>query len=368
MAMSIRLLAGTRKGLFVFDVEGKRASTTATHFLGEPVTAVLPLNQQTWCVAVGHGHFGAKLHYTDDAGASFREIAAPTYPPKPEGVEELDPMRHQPIPWAVQQIWTLEAGGRADEWWCGTLPGGLFHTTDRGATWSLVEALWRHPMRTKWFGGGYDFPGIHSICVDPRNADCVTVAVSCGGVWRTEDGGKSWQTRGRGLRAAYMPPELADDPATQDPHRMVQCAAAPDHFWIQHHNGIFHSTNDAAAWEERQGTPSSFGFAVASHPREAGVAWFVPAEKDQCRVPVQGRFGVMRTTDGGKTFELLTEGLPATPAYHLVYRHGLDVDRTGEVLAMGSTTGSLWLGRDGGERWARVSAELPPINTVRFCP
>src|SRR3569623_1716066 len=263
-----------------------------------------------------------------------------------------DRRAHLPTPWAVQQIWTLEAGGRADEWWCGTLPGGLFHTTDRGATWSLVEALWRHPMRTKWFGGGYDFPGIHSICVDPRNADCVTIAVSCGGVWRTEDGGKSWQTRGRGLRAAYMPPELADDPATQDPHRMVQCAAAPDHFWIQHHTGIFHSTNHAAA----------------SQPREAGGAWFVPAEKDQCRVPVQGRCGVMRTTDGGKTFELLTEGLPAAPAYHLVYRHGRDIDRTGEVLAMGSTTGSLWLGRDGGERWARVSAELPPINTVRFCP
>ena len=149
---------------------------------------------------------------------------------------------------------------------------------------------------------------------------------------------------------------------------MVQCAAAPDNFWIQHHTGIYHSTNDAAAWEERQGTPSSFGCAVASHPREAGVAWFVPAEKDQCRVPVQGRCGVMRTTDGGKTFELLTEGLPAAPAYHLVYRHGRDVDRTGEVLAMGATTGSLWLGRDGGERWARVSAELPPIITVRFCP
>lgn len=366
--MSSRLLAGTRKGLFVFDVHGKSASQPATHFLGELVTAVLPLDERAWYVAVGHGHFGAKLHYTDDDGTHFREIAVPAYPPKPEGVDDRDPVRNQPVPWAVQQIWTIEAGGRANEVWCGTIPGGLFHSLDGGASWTLVEALWHHPTRPKWFGGGYDHPGIHSICVDPRDADCVTLAVSCGGIWRTRDGGGTWQSRTRGLRAAYMPPELADDPAIQDPHRMVQCPTAPDHFWVQHHNGIFHSINDAEDWQEHQGTPSSFGFAVACHPREAGVAWFVPAEKDQCRVPAAGCFGVMRTTDGGKTFELFTEGLPAAPAYHLVYRHGLDVDRTGEALAMGSTTGSLWIGRDHGERWTRVSAELPPIGVLRFCP
>src|SRR3569833_3337343 len=98
MAMAIRLLAGTRKGLFVFDVEGKRASTTATHFLGEPVTAVLPLNEQTWCVAMGHGHFGAKLHYTDDAGASWRGGAAPAGPPGPGGGGGRGPGRRRPSP------------------------------------------------------------------------------------------------------------------------------------------------------------------------------------------------------------------------------------------------------------------------------
>lgn len=110
---------------------------------------------------------------------------------------------------------------------------------------------------------------------------------------------------------------------------------------------------------ERHGTPSSFGFAVAVHPRDPDTAWFVPAQQDVCRVPVAGRFGVMRTRDGGDSFHLLTEGLPDAPAYHLVYRHGLDVDGASATLAMGSTTGSLWLGRDGGEHWSRVSAELP---------
>lgn len=364
--MAERLLLGTRKGLCVLEVDGERAASMDMHFLGEPITAVLPVNDTAWYVAVGHGHFGAHLHYTEDGGASFRELTAPAYPPKPDDVDDRDPMRNQPIPWAVQQIWTLEAG-EDGELWCGTIPGGLFRSADGGGSWQLMDALWNDPSRKRWFGGGYDFPGIHSICVDPRNANTVTVAVSCGGVWRTQDRGKSWRTQGRGMRAAYMPPELADDPGIQDPHRMVQCQAAPDVFWVQHHNGIFRSTDDVGAWEELTGRPSSFGFAVACHPRNPDVAWFVPAQKDQQRVPVDGRFGVMRTRDGGRSFEFITRGLPEAPAYHLVYRHGLDVSASGNTLAMGSTTGSLWISGNGGDSWARVSAELPPINVVRFC-
>src|SRR3569833_433857 len=111
--MSQRLLAGTRKGLFVFDLDGGKAVAAGPHFLGEPITALLPISVDEWYVAVGHGHFGAHLHYTSDAGVNFRELTAPAYPPKPEGVEDLDPVRNQPIPWTVQQIWVLAPGGPA---------------------------------------------------------------------------------------------------------------------------------------------------------------------------------------------------------------------------------------------------------------
>lgn len=111
---------------------------------------------------------------------------------------------------------------------------------------------------------------------------------------------------------------------------------------------------------------SKFGFAVAVHPRHADTAWFVPAIKDERRVPVDAALCVARTRDGGKSFEALREGLPQAQAYDLVYRHGLAVDATGERFAMGSTTGSLWLSEDQGDSWRCVSTHLPPIYCLRF--
>jgi hypothetical protein len=284
----------------------------------------------------------------------------PVYPPQPEGA---------PGPaWKLDQIWVLEAGG-ADEpgtLWAGTLPGGLFRSADRGEHWQLVESLWRHPARTEWGGGGYDTPGIHSICVDPRDSRHLTLAVSTGGVWRTRDRGATWEVCASGMEAHYMPPEKRGDPVSQDVHRMVSCRARPEAMWVQHHNGVYRSLDGAASWQEiRTPALSAFGFAVVVDPNDGDTAWFVPAVKDEYRIPVDGRLAVTRTRDGGRSFEILDGGLPA-PAYDLVYRHGLDIDAGGERLAMGSTTGGLWLSENRGEHWQCICAHLPPIYAVRF--
>ena len=169
------------------------------------------------------------------------------------------------------------------------------------------------------------------------------------------------------MRAEYMPPERQFDPNIQDPHLLVQCPANPDVLWVQHHNGIFRSGDGAASWAEISSVkPSAFGFPVAVHPRDADVAWFVPAVKDEKRYPMDGRVVVNRTRDGGRTFQTLTAGLPQTHAYDLVFRHAFDVDDTGDVLAFGSTTGSLWISENGGDSWQTVSSNLPPVYTVRF--
>ncbi len=365
--MSERLWVGTRKGLFRFERSGGRWESAHSAFLGDPVSMVLaePGGRRVHA-ALNLGHFGVKLHRSDDGGATWAEAPAPAYPPKPDGLEEKDPFWGKDIPWSTQLVWSLEAGGPA-ELWCGTIPGGLFRSTDGGDSWSLNRPLWDDPRRKQWMGGGYDFAGIHSIVVDPRDARRVTIGVSTGGVWRTTDAGMSWQLIGQGLRNDYLPPEQAADPLPQDVHKMVACRARPERLWMQHHNGIFVSDDGGENWRELANTgPSSFGFAVAVHPADPDTAWFVPATKDEKRFPVDARLVVTRTRDGGASFDVLDRGLPDEPAYDLVYRHGLDVAADGDRLAFGSTTGSLWVSDDQGDSWQAVSRHLPPIACVRF--
>lgn len=357
MPATDRAWVATRKGLF--ELRRARAGWQVANvsFLGDPVTMLLPPQADgRMLAALNLGHFGVKLHASEDAGASWHEVATPAYPPQPEDA---------PGPaWKLIQLWALEAAGGTV--WAGTMPGGLFKSTDFGASWQLVRSLWDDPRRPGWFGGGNEAPGMHSVCVHPQDPGDVVVAISCGGAWRTRDGGDSWVLSAKGMTAEYMPPELAEDQNTQDPHRVVRAPTRPEVLWCQHHGGIWRSVDSAASWQRLHAPVSSFGFPVAVHPRDADTAWFVPAVSDMCRVPVDGALIVNRTHDGGQTWQTLREGLPQAHCYDLVYRHGLDVAADGEALLIGSTTGGLWGSFDGGDRWQAVSLNLPPIAAVRF--
>jgi hypothetical protein len=362
--MSDNFLVSTRKGLFEVKRNKRGWEIASGDFIGDNVTlAIHDRRDDTSYAALNHGHFGIKLH-RKQGKAEWEEVTSPSYPPKPEGLEDLDGWG-KPVKWTTQMIWSLEPGGEKDLW-CGTMPGGLFRSRDRGATWELFENLWRMPERNKWLGGGADIPGIHSICVDPRSSDTVRIAISCGGVWVTEDGGKSWRQSAHGMRFDQGPDEEAANPDTQDPHMMVQSPSDPTKFWVQHHCGIWRSTDNAKSWQEVKAKPSSFGFGVVVHPKEPDTAWFVPGIKDEKRIPVDGKLVVTRTRDGGKTFDVLSKGLPQSHAYDIVFRHALAIDDTGDRLAFGSTTGNLWVSEDQGDSWSLVSGTLPPVHAVRF--
>jgi photosystem II stability/assembly factor-like uncharacterized protein len=247
----------------------------------------------------------------------------------------------------------------------GTEPGGLFRSDDGGDSFQLVEGLWNHPSRAdRWFGGGRDYPGIHSVVVDPRDSTRVLVGISCAGVFETLDGGQNWNPRNRGLHASFLP-----DPGVEvghDPHLLVSCAGAPDALWQQNHCGIFRSIDGGQNWQDvsQPDGPANFGFAVAVDSSRPERAWVVPATSDEQRMAIGGGLCVSRTDDGGATWTTLRQGLPQRNCYDVAFRHALDA--SGERVAFGTTTGNLFVSDDGGDSWSCIGNYFPPVYSVRF--
>ena len=252
-----------------------------------------------------------------------------------------------------------------ETFWIGTEPGGLFVTGDGGRTWSLVQSLWDRCVEHTWMGGGRDEAGIHSIVVDPRDANHLYVAVSCAGVLETKDGGRTWSYRNEGVASALQPEEGSAYGC--DPHFVTACAADPDVLWQQNHLGVYRSADGAGTWAELTNKPYvDFGFAVAAHPQKPETAWIAPMESDARRMAVDGALVVMRTDDGGATWTEGREGLPQENAWDFPFRHALDVAADGEHLAFGTTSGNLYTSDDGGRTWACASHNLPTVYAVRF--
>ncbi len=356
------LWVGSRKGLFRFDERsGQWTSAGEPEFLAAPVTAILDdARDGTLYIALAHGHFGCKFHRSDDRGKTWTEFSAPAFPPS----DATDAP-------SVEMIWCLAAGGRDESGvlWAGTLPGGLFRSDDRGESWQLCESLWNRPERPRWFGAGYDHPGIHSILVDPRDSAHIIVGVSVGGIWITHDGGLTWELGGVGFEADYMPPDQKADLVMQDPHLLAASPSDPDRIWCQHHCGIYVSDDGGRTFRESKDVaPSSFGFGVAPHPTDRDRAWFAPARKDEYRIPVDGKMVVTETRDGGRSFTAHRSGLPQQDCWDLIYRHAIVGDASGRWLAIGSTTGNLWVSGSEGRDWVHLSAHLPPIAAIAFAP
>jgi hypothetical protein len=362
------LLIGTRKGLFVMHADhAGHWAMQSHHFAGEPVTQTLA-DPRTghWYAALRLGHFGVKLHCSKDHGKTWQEIGCPALPPKPSSGFWAD----DPVPWNVEMIWSLTAGGTSQlsRLWAGTMPGAVFKSDDSGASWQLCDALWLDEKRKAWVGGGNDYPGIHTLLRDSRDDQHMTAAVSCGGLWETRDDGNTWQSIGQGFKADFVPPEMVGEPNAQDPHRVSVCAAQPEVMWTQLHFGLYRSTDAGQNWMQLQGHPEvgDFGFPILAHPTNPLRAWVVPAKADALRYAPDARMCIARTDDGGKNWQVFRAGLPQSHAYDLVYRHGLALASDAKTLVMASTTGNLWISPDSAEHWQQVSGHLPPVACVEF--
>lgn len=353
------LLVGTVKGLFLARAGRPRARWDfgGPHFPGSGVYAAAydgrAGRRRLWAGASSM-HWGATIHRSDDFGRTWTgpEESALRFP---EGAGQ-----------SLKQVWQITPG-RADEpnrLYCGVDPAALFESPDGGKSWAPVAGLFEHPNRPRWAPGGGGLC-LHTIVPDPTRRARTWVAISTGGVYRTDDGGRSWAPKNRGIRAEFLPdkhPEFG-----QCVHKVVHHPARPDRLFIQNHWGLYRSDDGAESWRDvAHGVPSDFGFAMAIHPHDPETVYIVPLESDLFRCTPGARFRVYRTRNGGESWQALTRGLPQKDAYETVLRDALATDSLDPAgVYVGTRSGKLFASRDGGTSWQRLADGLPSIVCVK---
>lgn len=393
--MSNTILLGTRKGTVIIERTDTGWQPRPIVHEGIPVCyAVCDPRDGTLWASLDHGHWGPKLSRSRDGGASWEDVLSLKYPdgarhivqylPTPDFDPEAPAGEPDYRDASVYKIWNINFGPESQPGrvYAGTIPGGLFVSDDGGDTWELNRPLWNHESRggdlfqgeatseTKWGGtpASIDYgvfePGIHSIVIDPRDAEHIYVAASSAGVIETTDGGQSWTGRNQGMLMDYLPNPLAE--WGHDPHFVTACPGQPDHLWQQNHCGIFYSENGAQSWSKVSdpGSGVHFGFPIVADDEDGRTAWVVPARADSERMAIDGGLFVARTTDGGQSWQHLRKGLPQDNAYDIVLRHALDA--RGDCLCFGSSTGNVYLSEDRGENWQCLGHHFPPVYSVRF--
>ncbi|GAA2065954.1 sialidase family protein [Streptomyces albiaxialis] len=361
----VLLAVGTRKGLFLArrPVERRHEGGwefTGPHFNAQAIYAIGIDRRGTGAPRILAGgdsaHWGPSVFHSDDLGETWTEpTKAPVRYPEDTGT-------------SLERVWQLQPGGESEPGvvYAGTEPGGLFRSEDGGESFELVRSLWEHPTRAEWAPGGGGL-GLHTVLVDPRDARVVTVAVSTGGVYRTADGGKSWDPANRGVSAVFLPEGQQYPEYGQCVHKVARDAEDPDRFYLQNHWGVFRSDDNAASWTSiGDSLPSDFGFPVAAHPRRGGVAYLFPLNADADRVPAGRHCRVHRTEDAGRTWQPLETGLPQEAHYGPVLRDALwtdDADPAG--IYFGNRNGEVFASADEGESWRQLASHLPDVLCVR---
>jgi serine/threonine protein kinase len=352
------LLVGTTKGAFILRSNANRSrwEVGGPYFHGHSVYALAydgrGGQRRIWVST--QSYWGTLLRSSDDFGKSWTNPQqAPIRFPSDTGL-------------SLKNIWQVTPG-RPEEpnvLYCGVEPAALFETRDAGQTWSLVRGLFDHPHRPRWMPGNGGL-ALHTIVLDPADNKRMYVAISAGGVYRTEDGGRTWSAQNRGIRAMFMPEKYPE--FGQCVHKIAMHPGRPERLFLQNHWGLYRSDNCAENWTDiANGVPSDFGFAMTMHPRNPDCLYIVPVESDEFRCACDGRLRVYRSRNSGASWEPLMRGLPQKRAYETVLRDAMTADSFDPAgIYFGTRSGQLFGSRDEGRTWQKILEGLPAVVCVR---
>jgi photosystem II stability/assembly factor-like uncharacterized protein len=354
MAQDVFVLVGTKKGAFILKGDGDRSSFTMSgphcdtwpihHIIGDP-------KMGTIYAAGGNEWFGPAVWRSDDGGKSWTHSS--------EGLAYKE--GEEP----VKAVWSL-AFGPDGTLYAGVQPAGLFVSRDGGKTWTHLDGLQKHPSRERWMPGGAGLI-LHSLLIDQDDPRSIWVGISAAGVFHSADGGETWEARNRGTRADFLPEDQRYPEFGQCVHSLVKAAGNGGRLYQQNHCGMYRSDDGGKSWQSiEEGLPSSFGFPAAAHPSDPDTLFLVPLNGDTAgRYMPDGRAAVWRTRDGGKSWQDLRDGLPQENVYYNVLRQALAVDRCQPAgVYFGSASGILYGSADEGDEWQMLAEHLPSIMSV----
>ena len=377
-AARLVVLVATRKGAWLFHGDAGREAWTADapHFLGHTISHVQldPRDGRTLLAAAKTGHLGPTIFRSTNLGRSWKEAQQPpAFAPSSAGL----PGR------SVDHTFWLTPGhaSERDTWYAGTSPQGLFRSVDGGVNWAPLPSVNDDPQFREWMGsaqdGTPDGPKLHSVIVDPRDANHLYFGMSGGGVHESRDAGLSWSTLIQGMEVVE-----GFDAATvtfHDPHCMRMCPGDPDRLYQQNHCGIYRLDRSRSPSDDPTGDVwqrigrkmpkrvGDIGFPMVVHPRDADTAWVFPMDGTTVwpRTSPAGRPAAYVTRNAGRSWQRLDQGLPESQAWWTCKRQAMTVDaQATPALYLGTTSGELWIGRDEGASWSNIARHLPEIYAV----
>jgi photosystem II stability/assembly factor-like uncharacterized protein len=367
-ANQVTLLIGTRKGAFVLEGDSKRKKWTVSEpiFLGHIVYHMVadPRDPTVILMAAKTGHLGPTVFRSLDKGKTWKEASQPpAFPKVPEGEKGR----------AVDLVFWVSPGHATESgvWYAGTAPPGLFRTTDNGDTWEPVLGFNDHPMYSKWAENGATPGGqlLHSILIDPRDANHMYLGISVGGFFESNDKGKNWSPLNAGIDADFLPDPTAE--YGHDPHYAIQHPQQPDRLYQQNHCGIYSITRPDNKWTRvGRNMPKEIGdigFPIVAHPRNPDWIWVFPMDGTDVwpRTSPGGKPATYTSKDAGKTWTRQDKGFPPKDAYFTVKRQAMTFDTQDPMgLYLGTTCGEVWASADEGESWTCAVRYLPEIYSL----
>ena len=365
-ATGVRLLVGTRKGAFILTSDGKRKDwdVSGPHFAGWEIYHIKgsPKDSDRIYVSQCSGWFGQKIQRSSDGGKTWEAVGDKfVYEGTPGTHQWYDGTQH---PWEFKRIWHLEPSlTDPDTVYAGAEDAALFRTTDGGQTWQELPAL-RNAKGHLWQPGAGGM-GLHTILLDPSNAQRIYIAISAAGAFRTDDGGKSWRAINSGLKSQYTLPD-PDAEVGHCVHRIAMHPSRPGVLFMQKHWDVMRTDNAGGHWTEVSGNlPTDFGFPIEVHAHEPETIYVVPIKSDAEHFPPDGKLRVFRSRTGGNEWEALTKGLPQRDCYVNILRDAMAADSLDPCgIYFGTTGGQVYGSANAGNSWNAIVRDLPAVLSV----